>query len=61
MKKAAIVAALLYLLGQVWYWGFTEGWRQAVAALASTAQKEPAVGLAPLPAWRTPDNHSARL
>ena len=51
MKKAAIIAALLYLLGQVWYWGFTEGWRQAVAALASTAQKEPAVGLAPLPAW----------
>jgi len=37
MKKAALIAAFFVLLAQVWYWGFSEGWRQASAALENSA------------------------
>lgn len=66
MKTATIVlivAAFGWLLAEVWYGGFSEGWRQASVALAaeSTAQKEQAGCPAPLQTWRIPDNHSVRL
>ena len=62
MKKAALIAAFLASQIQVWYWGFSEGWRQAseAAVAASTAPSEGAVVPVPLPAWRIPDTHSAR-
>jgi hypothetical protein len=49
MRTTIVVMAVLYLIGQVWYWGFSEGWRQASAETSNSASPEGTWGLAPVP------------